>query len=160
LYAVVAAGYGEPKNKLVEWLRREGLWEDVTPDEANFLQTSNPSKQLLRNARWRSEALRILLWSLEAAPSLPPLYQQCDPLKLREYLPPLFGSVRQFVSLANPRDEEEIRELLESIYQAHWTIRDARINNRPISDEYDPGVVQERHYALNWSQYKLGRYQH
>ena len=38
----------------------------------------------------------------------------------------------------------------ESIYLIHWAVRDARLNGRPVPNNYHPGVVLERHHALNW----------
>ena len=36
------------------------------------------------------------------------------------------------------------------IYDAHWKVRDAQINGRPVPEEIIPGLVQERHHAINW----------
>ena len=37
------------------------------------------------------------------------------------------------------RDEAEVEELYEEIYQAHWEIRDAQIHDRPAPEEYISG---------------------
>jgi hypothetical protein len=35
------------------------------------------------------------------------------------------------------------------MYRYNWAVTDARINSKPSAD-LEAGVVQERHYALNW----------
>ncbi|HEX6611164.1 MAG TPA: DUF4272 domain-containing protein [Hyphomicrobiaceae bacterium] len=36
------------------------------------------------------------------------------------------------------------------MYRYHWAVRDASINGRPSPADLDPGIVMERHHALNW----------
>jgi Domain of unknown function (DUF4272) len=150
LYAVLAAGHGEPLNELVEWLYREGLWDAVSPCESEFLLSGSPTQQQRIDATWRAEALFPLLWSLGLVAELPKPTQLCDVQLIRRVLPPLFGSVADFISTAHLRDDSTIHSANETVYQIHWAVRDARLMGRPVPDGYHPGVVQERHYALNW----------
>jgi hypothetical protein len=149
LYAVIVAGHGELRVELVEWLHREQLWSQVSPNESAFLMASSPTQQQQINATWRTEALFPLLWSLRAIATLPPPTQFCN-VSLRSAMPPLFGSTAEFISSARLRPESEIRDANEEIYQIHWRVRDARLNGRPAPDGFDPSVVQERHHGLNW----------
>ena len=146
LYAVVAAGNRQGRAGLVEWLRGEGLFGDVSPLEMEFLAGGEPNEQQMINASWRTEALGMLLWSLgkvEAADigNVP---------VLRAALPELYGATGEFVAGAALRDEVEILTFYEAIYQAHWAVRDARLNARPVPEGLHPGVLQERHHAFNW----------
>jgi hypothetical protein len=36
------------------------------------------------------------------------------------------------------------------IYRYHWATTDARIKSQPAPVKLEGGVVQERHYVLNW----------
>src|SRR5579859_5700455 len=72
LYAVIAAGHEGPRDELLGWLRREKLWDSVSPVEASFLQSDAPTQQQRVNATWRTEALAPLLWALGLVPELPP----------------------------------------------------------------------------------------
>ncbi len=36
------------------------------------------------------------------------------------------------------------------IYRYHWATTDARIKGQPSPAKLEGGVVQERHYVLNW----------
>ncbi|NOS70339.1 MAG: DUF4272 domain-containing protein [Verrucomicrobia bacterium] len=150
LYAVIATGHEGPRGELIDWLRRENLWEAVSPVEASFLQSDTPTQQQRVNATWRTEALGPLLWSLGLVPELPPPTGLCDVQALRRVLPPLMGLVAEWLSAAHLRPDSEIREANETVYQTHWAVRDARLNGKPVPQSFHPGVVQERHYALNW----------
>jgi hypothetical protein len=56
----------------------------------------------------------------------------------------------QFVADATLRPVAEVLDEADLIYRYDWAVVDARINNKPVPLGVDPGVVQERHYALNW----------
>ena len=166
LYGVLAAGHGEPRDELVAWLRREGLWDAVSPKESEFLMCDSPTQRQRVNATWRAEALFPLLWSLELIRELPIPQQLCDVQFIRGVLPPLFSSVAEFIASARLRSDAEIHAANEEIYQIHWHVRDFQLRHQPTppgklprmphedcdppAESYDSGVVQERHYALNW----------
>jgi len=150
LYAVIAAGHGEPRGELVSWLQREKLWDSVSPQELSFLQSDAPTQKQLVNATWRAEALAPLLWSLGLVSELPTPTGLYDVQVLRRVLPPLAGPVAEWLAAAHLRSDSEIRDANESVYQIHWAVRDAQLFSRPVPHGYHPGVVQERHYALNW----------
>jgi hypothetical protein len=166
LHAVLAVGHEVPREQVVSWLRRESLWDAVSPKESQFLLSESPTPQQRINATWRAEALFPLLWSLRLIPELPSPQQLCDLQLIQSVLPPLFEPVAEFISSARLRADSEIHAANEEIYQIHWRVRDARLRGQPTPpgklprmphDDCDPpvesyhsGVVQERHHALNW----------
>lgn len=166
LHAVLAVGHEVPREEVVSWLHRERLWDAVSPAEAQFLQSGDATHQQRINATWRAEALFPLLWSLKLIPELPSPQQHCDLQLIVSVLPPLFGPAAEFIASAQLRSDSEIQAANEEILHIHWRIRDERLRGQPtesgklprmqVEDEgppvadYDAGVVQERHYALNW----------
>jgi len=166
LYAVLAAGHGGPRDELVAWLRREGIWQNVSPAESEFLLSESPTERQRVNATWRAEALFPLVWSLGLISELPIPHQLCDVQLIRSVLPSLLGSVGEFVSTSRLRCDSEIHAANEEIYQIHWKVRDAQLRHQPTPpgklppmpvadskpppESYDSNVVQERHYGLNW----------
>jgi Domain of unknown function (DUF4272) len=150
LYAVLAAGHNEPRDKLVAWLQQEGIWDAVSPQKSRFLRSESPSRDQCINATWRAEALLPLLWSLTRIAEMPSPTQLCDVQLIRGVLPPIFGSVKEFIFSARLRSAAAIRDATEEIYQIHWQVRDTQLNSKPIPAGFNSGVVQERHYALNW----------
>jgi hypothetical protein len=166
LYAVLGAGHGEPRDKLIGWLRGGGPWEAASPKEREFLLSESLTQQQRINATWRAEALFPLVWSLGLISEMPIPQQLCDVQLIRSVLPPLLGPVSEFISTARLRDDAEIYDANEVIYQIHWRIRNAQLRDQPTPpgklprmpvedcqpavESYNASVVQERHYALNW----------
>jgi hypothetical protein len=166
LYAVLAAGHRESRDELIAWLRREGLWDAVSPQESEFLLSESPTERQRIQATWRAEALYPLLWSLGYIPELPIPQQICDVALMQSILPPLCDPVGDFISSARLRADAEIHAANEEIYRIHWRIRDFQLRQEPPrpgklprmphedigppAESYNAAVVQERHYALNW----------
>jgi hypothetical protein len=118
--------------------------------EASWLHSPHATKQQLVNATWRAEALLPLLWALGVVDNLPAPAATCDLALLQAALPPLFGPTADFIAAAVLRDEAAIYEALEKTYQAHWTVVDARLNDKPFPDGLDGDLIYERHHALSW----------
>jgi hypothetical protein len=166
LHAVLAVGHEVPREQVVSWLRRDGLWDSVSPEESQFLLSEFPTPQQRINATWRAEALFPLLWSLGLIPELPSPQQLCDLQLIQRVLPPFFEPVADFISSARLRADSEIHAANEEVYQIHWRVRDAQLRGQPTPpgklarmsvpdceppvESYHSGVVQERHHALNW----------
>jgi hypothetical protein len=150
LYAVVAAGHKTSRVDLVKWLKREGLWNSATPGETVLFESKSPSREQMVGATWRAEAMLPLVWALGQSERMPSPTALCDVPALRSRLPALMDSTRDFVSAATLRDQDEIMDAHEVIYQAHWAVRDAVLNDRPVPHGYNLEVIQERHHALNW----------
>ncbi len=150
LNGVVAAGFKQPRDKIVTWLRQQKLWCAVSPNEAAFLQSDNPDSQQMVDAMWRTEALHALLWCLARMPVLSTPTERCDLNLTLQALPGLYADTAEFISSARLRDGTTIENQLGAIYHAHWEVRDAQINQRPIPNGYHAGAVYERHYAYNW----------
>jgi hypothetical protein len=147
--SVVACAYGDSKADNIRWLKQEGLWDDVSPEELAFL-TTKTDKKTNHKFTWRIETLVPLLWVIQKIPSPQTLTEQCNMEAIKSAIvwPP--ASTKAFIESSFVRAESEISEEYEKIYHAHWSVRDAEINNKAIPDNLDPEVVYERHYAINW----------
>ncbi len=150
LFGVVSAGHGEDRAEIVDWLKNQDLWRVVSAEEKVLLETASPTEQQKVNATWRVEALYLLLWALQKIPSVSNFIELCDVQKIKSVCSFYLKSTREFLESSELRSEDEIYDVNELIYQAHWEIRDAQINSRPLPDAIIPGLVQERHYAINW----------
>ncbi len=150
LSTTVACAYGDSKPDNMKWLKSEGLWDYVSPNEQKFLLETNSDKKITANLTWKIEALIPLLWAIKKIDTLPPLAKECDTESLKKAViwPP--ASTAEFISSAELRNDNEITEEYEKVYQAHWKVRDAKLNNKKIPNNYNPSVVYERHYAFNW----------
>lgn len=81
---------------------------------------------------------------------MPGLKSECDTelLKVAVVWPP--SSTKDYIASSRTRQEDELFEEYEKVYQAHWTLRDIKLNNKPVSRKYNSEVVYERHYGFNW----------
>ena len=150
LYALVSTAWGDDRRKVVEWLKAENLWDEVSAQEASFFESEQPSEQAVIDATWRVEALGFLLWSLGKVDSAEDLSQACNRQQVKAVGDFYLGSTQAFIDSATLLRKGVIDELREEILDAHWSIRDARIHDRALPENLEPGVVMERHHAANW----------
>jgi hypothetical protein len=144
--AVKGEGLEQP---IVERVASEyGLLRLFTPKERMFFESSSPSGHDRVQFAWRYEAAWALLWALGYVDALSRPAGICDvPRAVRTMQE---RTARTFVGDAKLRPLAEILDQADRIYRYHWAVVDARINGRPAPAGLEPGVVMERHHALNW----------
>jgi Domain of unknown function (DUF4272) len=121
---------------------------DFTPKEAAFIATQTPSDKDRINFSWRYEAIHPLLWSIG-------LVEQLGPADRIVNVPATVALIRDngrsgILARARLRSRSEILDQVDLIYRTHWAVVEARLNGVPAPAKHEPGVVLERHYALNW----------
>ncbi len=150
LYALVAVAHQADRQRATLWLKREGLWESVSPKEKGFLESDDPPEQARVEASWRAESLWTLLWALGKTARLDLPNEVCDTQLIQEIMPAPDSSCTQFINQAALRPPSEILDTTDLIYRVHWAVVDARLNSRKTPGGFHSGIVYERHYALNW----------
>jgi hypothetical protein len=98
---------------------------------------------------WRIESLNVLLWSLKKFDDLQLPINMCD-FEHIEDLPDLSVDPTEWIEKSRLRNNEEILNQVDLIYRIHWATRDAELNGKKIPGNFHPGIIFERHYALNW----------
>ncbi len=99
-------------------------------------------------ASWRYESLNTILWALGLLESLPYPSAICDVSHIVGMM--LQNSREALAARVNVRTADEILQELDKTYRMHWACVNARIKGQPVGGNLQPGVVYERHYALNW----------
>lgn len=144
--AVKGEGLEQP---IVERLVKDyGLERHFTPKEKAFIKNVAPSQQDRINSTWRYEAAWTLLWALGYVEKLDKPSSICDVPRAVQFMKD--RNAKQFISDSKLRPISEILDQADLIYRYHWATTDARINNKKAPANLEPGVVLERHYALNW----------
>lgn len=112
-----------------------------------MLDTS-PSQHDRIQFTWRHEAAWTLLWALGFVVQLGKPAQICDV----EFAASTMAerTTSQFIEDSELRPINDILDQADLIYRYHWAVRNARIKGQQVPAGLDPGVTQERHYALNW----------
>lgn len=150
LYAVSRAAHGLSRQMIIDWLDKENLRSVVSPAESAFLTADVPTEKDRINASWRVEALEVLLWALGDIPDLSPVSGECNVERLNEVFSFFLADTASYVENCTVRPSLDIYEQCESIAEDHWVVRDADIHGKPSPENLDPGVIREKHYALNW----------
>ena len=165
LWAVELRAEGIPQEEAIELIEGLDLWDSVSPEEKRFLQEDDPAPAESQQLVWRLESIWVLLWALGHIEDLDWPSGMCDVPKLVEILKP-HESNPTFIADAKLRSKAEILDAQDLIMRIHWSIRDAWLNHGGIipedldwSQDYNAvsvtvspvgGVVEQRHYTLNW----------
>jgi len=152
LLALLNAVHGNKQKEIVRWLKQYKLWNDASPEEQAFFNATHPEEVLRNELSWRIESLWVLLWALGfvAEHGLPVEPCNLEDPKLFKRIPGPGQDPSRFVKEATLRGSDELLDELDLIYRVHWAVRDAALNKREIPCGFDPGIVYEWHYVLNW----------
>jgi hypothetical protein len=150
LHCVIAASHEVSKGDISKWLKDENLYEELSPWERGFMESPQNTERDIIQATWRVEGQVALLWAIKKIDRMDDPTGQCNTRPLVDAIPDLFTSTSAFTDSADLRGEDEISDAYEEIYEIHWRLRDSKRKGAPLATHYDSGVVQERHYALNW----------
>lgn len=120
----------------------------MSDGERAFMNEPAPSDTELPKYTWRYEAIAALLWALGETPALPFPDSICDVSQLSKSM--LERDASSWIREAKRRPTNEILDALDMTFRLHWATTNARVRRLPPPVDVDPGVVLERHYALNW----------
>ncbi len=150
LYALVMVAHEVDAQRAAAWLKKEGLWSAVSPNEKAFFESSDVFHKELVEASWRAESLWTLLWAIGKVETLDLPKELCDSQLIQQIMPDLETSTTYFVNQAYVRPPSEILDATDLIYRIHWADVDARLNNHETPGGLHTGIIYERHYTLNW----------
>jgi len=148
LLTVALKGEGLEQNRVDSLIHKHGLDSHLTSNELAFISNPNPGERDRIQFAWRYECAWVLLWALGYIEELDRPDQVCDVACAVGFMAERTTS--EFLSGANQRPIDEILDATDLIYRYHWAVVSARMKGQPPPTELDGGVVQERHYALNW----------
>jgi hypothetical protein len=145
---VAAKGEGLGEELVEQLLESYELRPHLTPRELAFVLDKSPSQHDRIQFTWRHEAAWTLLWALGFVAQLGKPAQICDVGFAAATMAERTTS--QFIEDSELRPIADILDQADLIYRYHWAVRNARIRRQEVPAGLDPGVTQERHYALNW----------
>lgn len=135
----------------IEFLKKENLWNDVSPEEQLLFQQALTDRNKA-DISWSSEAIWLLLWSINKVDKLELPYQQVTVMDIIQKLPKPFTSTKAFIESATVRHISEILDVSDLTYRLHWATRQSTLTNSKAAN-LNPSIVYERHYAINWVTY-------
>lgn len=146
LTLVAAKGEGLDQSIIQEIVEGKDARRRFSPNETAFIDDMEPSQHDMIQFIWRYEAAWVMLWALKLVDEpLSAATAICDVPKLCEI-------VRDEPDLTKNgvRPVSEILDEADLIYRRHWATRQSSLDGVPPGGDLEPGVVMERHYALNW----------
>lgn len=153
LFAVSSAALAGNPEQARDLVTRWKIGASLSPEEARFLASDIQTVAQQIQMSWRIEAMVPLMWSIGMFDEMPPPDDQFDAEYLADYWNTF--SEETWASVI-PRPLHEIQAQADLIRNLHWTIRDARLNGTATPESLVAGVVQERHYAMNWLAWSAG----
>ena len=148
LLLVAAKGEGLGQEIAESVLEFHELRPHLTPKELAFVLDTSPSQHDRIQFTWRHEAAWTLLWALGFVTELGKPAQICDVEFAAKTMTE--RTTPQFIEDSDLRPLADILDQADLIYRYHWAIRNAGMKGQQVLAGLDPGVTEERHYALNW----------
>jgi len=139
----------EDGKKVIDFLKSNKLWEKVSPDEKQLFKSKELTQQDKFNISWRSEAIWILLWTINKIQKVELPIEQVEISKIVSILPEFLSDPIDFITTSTIKPTTEILDFSDLMYRIHWATRNSELNNEE-SVEFDSSIVVERHYAINW----------
>lgn len=99
LLAISFAAYNfDESEKVMNWLKKEELWQSVSEAEKQFFRDPDPSHEEKQKLSWRFEAAYMLAWCLGKVSSPPRPESECSEEQVSEFL-------QQVPSMGSPTSE-------------------------------------------------------
>jgi len=137
----------EDKPDVIKYLKKEKLWDSVSPmEKKQFLTATKFTQQELINISWKAECIWILLLALKKIEELELPTDEIQIGDFIELLPGFMENSRHFIETSQLRDKSEILDQSDLLYRLHWAAKNDKSHELSINRS----MIQERHYAINW----------
>lgn len=150
VYLGYVAEVPDGREEVVDFLKTSLLWDKVTPKEKLLFQQEEMSEQEKINASWRTEAVWLLLWTINKVDKLDLPTEQIYVSESLSRIPDFLSAPNHFIETATVRSTSEILDISDLIYRIHWAARNAHLQNQAMPANLNLSIITERHYAINW----------
>ncbi len=153
LQGVVAVACEVDPEPIVDWLQEQGVWEQVSPQEKEFLLAPDSFNEKARNSlRWHQETEWTLLWVVGKIDTLGLPTRQCDTRRLVDEIIPLLGSdIEPFLASATLRPPGVLlaeRDRHDNLWCQY--IQTRKKGEHLLPSDLDITVLYQRQYAFEW----------
>ncbi|MDQ3279477.1 MAG: DUF4272 domain-containing protein, partial [Bacteroidota bacterium] len=141
----------DSKPEVVQFLQEQDIWNHASAHEKELFAKDLTEQEQI-NISWRSEATWLLLWAIHRVERLDIPVHEVNIADILQRLPGLLEDTGTFVQQASLRPASQILDTADLTYRLHWAVRHTQLNNlKPLA--VNPGIIEERHYAVNWLTY-------
>jgi hypothetical protein len=150
IQGVVAVAYEVDSGRIVEWFRKQSLWDKVTPKEKKFLSCNVPTKKEQMRFRWHAEAEWALLWAVGKVGHLGLPTRCCDTARLVDDIMPALGeNISEFIDACQLRHPGLLLAEDDRTYNMWCYAKKARREGK-LPEDLNWSVLYERRYAFEW----------
>jgi hypothetical protein len=153
VYLAYVSEVSDERGNVIDFLKTNSLWDKVSPDEKELYQKEELTDQEAVNISWRSEAIWLLLWTINKVDKLELPKEQVVINEIVSRLPEFLTDPKEFIETATIRPTTEILDISDLTYRLHWAARNADLNEQTIPVNLSSSIIMERHYAINWVTY-------
>jgi hypothetical protein len=151
MHAILQLYFGAPTPLIAEWIDRNLLAGATSRRERALLTRAAPelSERERIDLYWYLEAIWALAWAGRLIPELRIDQDVGD--NLASLLPDIEHgeSAGDFSRTFVLRPFDEIYQMLDLYFRAHWYARDGQLNGYPTG-VFNPDIIMERRKALEW----------
>ena len=154
LLAISFAAYNfDETEKVMNWLKKEELWQSVSEAEKQFFRDPDPDRDEKQKFSWRFEAAYMLAWCLGKVSSRPRAESECSEQQVSEFLQqiPSMGSSTSayfdglgYRSLSEILDETLFYQVTDSYFKA--LVSEDKENTSSVHAK----ACRERFRVLSW----------
>jgi hypothetical protein len=143
--------YGVGREPVMEWLRDQGVWDQVSPREQDFLLGLDVTDEQRRRFGWHQEAEWTLLWTIGKVEFLGLPTRGCDTRRLvDEIIPPLGSDIDEFLASARLRPPGVLLAEDDRTYDLWCNANSATRRGDPLPSDLNWWVLYERRHAFEW----------
>ncbi len=137
----MTTGDSELREEIIDWLKEENLWQEVSSNERRFLETENPIKKAQVKYSWYAECVYLIGWALGLESALLPPCEQASAGNILDQIPAPNEATGTFIASVKLRKTDEIYKVAEDLFNAHAWCRLAQSQNRPERHGFDIEVT-------------------
>jgi hypothetical protein len=150
LQGVVAVAADVDPVPIIDWFQDQGIWQNVTPKEKAFLESTTITKGQCNKFGSHKEAEWTLLWVIGKIDILGLPTRVCDTRKLvDEIIPQLGSSIDEFVATAKIREPGILLAENDRTYNL-WCYAHKALKVGELPADLNWEVLFERRYAFEW----------
>ena len=151
LQGIVAVACEVVAEPIVNWFKKQDIWDNVTPQERDFLLGATHTSQKQLEFRWKQEAEWTLLWMIGKVDSLGLPTHYCDTRRLVDNIIPALGDdLQDFINRAELRSPGMLLAEDDRTYDLWCYALAAQRHSEELPSDLNLGVLRERRYAFEW----------
>lgn len=99
---------GVERDEIIEFLKESKLWENCSPKEIKILERGEITEEERVNISWQSEAMWVMLWSINKIEELELPTKQCEVKQIVECLPEYLEPFEEYIETSKIRSKSRL----------------------------------------------------